>query len=169
MVWGQGPTLFFCMWKSSYFNTICCWTDDFFPIEWSLCPCQKSTGHGCVDLFLDSVPVIGLYDHHLANSTLFWWLYTMFWSQEVPIKSSILGFLYKIVLVIWDPCNSVWILESISPCLWKGLLGLSWALHLFNLWTWDDFLFIEVLLGFFQQCFCSFRHISLVLPSLMHF
>lgn len=43
----------FALWKSSC-SSVTYWKDHSFPIEWTWCPCQKSTGCRFMDLLLKS-------------------------------------------------------------------------------------------------------------------
>ena len=49
----RSPASFFCMWKSSWPSCIS-WRNHPFPTEWNWHPCQESTCHRCMGLFLDS-------------------------------------------------------------------------------------------------------------------
>jgi hypothetical protein len=52
--WIKSPISFFCMWTSSFLNSIY-WRDYPFPIMCSWHHCQKSVDYKCMDLFLDSL------------------------------------------------------------------------------------------------------------------
>lgn len=59
---GEGSTLFFCMWVSSFLSTIY-WKDCIFPTELSWHPCQKLLDHISEDFFprFYSIPLVSMF------------------------------------------------------------------------------------------------------------
>jgi len=92
------PTWFFCMWIFTLTSITSC-KDCPLPTEWFCHPCQKSFQHlykGFISgLFYFTVLYVCLY----TTTTLFLYLFSKFWNQQVSSPT----FFFKIVLAIWGP------------------------------------------------------------------
>ena len=156
MVWGKGPTSFFCMWLSSCPSVIC-WKDCPFPTKWSWHPCGVSVNHRQMGLFPDSPPFclfILVPVPHCLDYFLDYLLCNKFLNWAVWVLSLCPSFT-RLFWLFWFPWVSIWILGSACQLLQrKGWdsdrdsvepLDQLWVYcHLNNIlspdpWTWDVF------------------------------
>lgn len=132
----------------------------FFPMEWFWHSCQKSIGHRCLYLFLDSrfyFIFLYVYPGHMKFDS-----YSFTVRFEIgTCESSNFVYLFEYYLAIWGPLHSMWIWGSafhlcktghwdINSDYIKSVDHVRKFYHLNNIkfsksWTWDVFPFFNLL------------------------